>query len=349
MTRPITFLYARRLLALKLMVAVSLSVYFFFLMLPVVMPRAYDGNCTSGMLFTRLSRHPITNPNFNMLREFPIFETRAASQLITGSVCNWFDAWVQKHFTLEEWVNTVRWNNYFFWPVSIEFGLYQSGWLVLLFGLFLWYRHDALLLMFGTFAGLMYNLTIPSGSWWYPWDMPSLALFTWAILVFLKDEYWPLVAVAFLASTFKETGLMCGWLVVLGPWGWRKRLLGGAALLVAFIVTRKLLMFSSGATVMLLPLNEAYDGASLVANGLHQIKPDLGNLFAFHLNNPFFANCGLLFVMLFLPARLAVKAVIAAFMLGQLIAGSIFEFRVWFEFLPLGLMQLSDFQKEAAP
>jgi len=49
------------------------------------------------------------------------------------------------------------------------------------------------------------------------------------------------------------------------------------------------------------------------------------------------------FVMFLLPARKAVKLTAAAFMAGQFIAGTVFEFRDFYELLPLGLMQLSDY------
>jgi hypothetical protein len=102
-------------------------------------------------------------------------------------------------------------------------------------------------------------------------------------------------------------------------------------------------MIASGSTAILVPLNEGYNLTSLVTNTLVQIKLNVCDTFSFHLNSPFFANCGMLFVMLFLPTKRAIKLMAAVFMVGQFIAGTVYEFRDFFELLPLGLMQLSDY------
>jgi hypothetical protein len=348
MTRSLSILKRTRLTALKVFIGLSLCVYFFFLMLPVIMPRGYDFSCTNVYLFTRLSHHPLNFKGENYEREFPIFTTRVAPQFVSGKIWDMTFSRAQKLLQQGRPV-LVWWNGYAFNPLQISFGLYQTGWVALLFGLFIYYRPDAVFLMFGTFAGLMYNLTVPAGSWWLPWDMPSLCLFTWAVLVFLKGEYRPLMAVVFLASLFKETGLVCALLILFGPWSWRKRLLGFAALVLSFVICRKFLMYASGATTILLPFNEANDTASVITLGLQHVKYNLGELFSFHLNSPLFTNCGLLFMMLILPGRVALKLVAFVFVAGQIFAGNLIEFRCFYELLPLGLMQLSDFQKGEAP
>jgi hypothetical protein len=189
----------------------------------------------------------------------------------------------------------------------------------------------------------MYNLTLPGRVWVMPWDMPIMCLFTWSVLVFLKNEYVPLLLLVFTASLFKETGLVCSILVLFGPWSRRKQILGFIGLILSFVVCRKFLMIASGSTAILVPLNEGYNLTSLVANTLVQIKLNVYDTFSFHLNSPFFANCGMLFVMFFLPTKRTIKLMAAVFMVGQFIAGTVYEFRDFFELLPLGLMQLSDY------
>jgi hypothetical protein len=324
-----------KLFCVKVIIGISLCVYFFFLMLPVVMPRKYDGNGTNSYLFTRLSHQSF---KYNLAEdydaEFTIFTTRVAAQMLTGIV---WDTPCDPHF----------WNGYRFGALSITFGRYQTFWLALLFGLLIYHRRDAVLLMLGIFAGLMYNLTQVAGCWWCPWDMPSMCLFTWAILVFLKSEYFPLLLVVFTASLFKETGLVCALLILFGPWSWKKRIFGFVGLVIAFFVCRKFLMYASGATAILLPFNEATDTLTFIQKAIVHFRDNLGILFSFHLNSPFFANCGLLFVMFLLPARKAVKLTAAAFLAGQFLFGCLIEFRVYFELLPLGMMQLSEYLQTA--
>ena len=325
-------------------IALSLCVYFFFLMLAQpATPRYYDGNCTTAILFTRLSDYPITKQNYDLIGEFPIFATRPAGQMLTGALWQHF-----KNRAIKNPANAVKiWNGYRFGPLNISFGIYQSVWLALLFGLFMYYRpDDAVLLMFGTFCGMMFNLAPVIGSWWYPYDMPETVLFTWAILIFLKGEYWPLLAVIFLASVFKETGLVCALLVLLGPWSWQRNVFGFVGLFLAFYAVRKFLMIAGGAQGMILPFNEANDMHSWIVRAISQVKDNFKNLFDIRVNSPFFTGCGLLFVMLLLPGRFAVKVLIVAFMAGQFLGGIVSEVRDWFELLPLGLMQLSDWYKQ---
>jgi len=330
-------------LALESFVAISLCVSFFFFMLPVVMaPRYYDNNSTNAYLFTHISKYPVqTKEDYE--NEFPVFAARMGPRLLTGALWNCMvDLTIKNHGT-----GVYTWNGYNFNLLSIAFGTYQAGWLALLFGLLIRYRPDAVLIMLGTFSGLMYNFNIPAGSWCYPWDMPSLALFTWAILI--SKEYYPLIAVAFAASLIKETGATCALLVLLGPWSWRKRIGGFVGLILAFVISRKLLMACGNVQTIFLPFAESTSFFSFIGNSFKLFLDNMKALFSFHLNSPFFSNCGMLFVMFFLPARKQIKLTAAAFFVGQLMFGIIFEFRIWYELLPLGMMQLSDYLKTCLP
>ncbi len=123
------------------------------------------------------------------------------------------------------------------------------------------------MIIVGTFAGLMYNLTMPSGEWFFPWDMPSLFLFTWAILIYDKGKYLQLLMVVWLASLFKETGLVCGLLVLFGPWSRRKRILGFGGLVIAFIAFRRLLLSAYEVHTVFLPFNNATGVSSFFTMG----------------------------------------------------------------------------------
>lgn len=71
------------LLGIESLVAISLVVYFFFLMLPqVIAPRSYDNNRMNAYLFTYLSAYPLTQSD--MIHDFDNWRARLAGPLITG-------------------------------------------------------------------------------------------------------------------------------------------------------------------------------------------------------------------------------------------------------------------------
>lgn len=327
------------LVAIELAVAVSLAVYFFFLMLPQAeMPRPQDTSLSNVYLFTNLSHHraPIKE---DYAAEFPAWGPRVASQALTGA---FWDAAI--YLSGDDFTKSsgwkVTWNGYDFGLMLVSFAAYQTIWLALLFFLLIWHRPDALVIILGTFAGLTYNLTVPSGEWFYPWDLPALCLFTWMVLVYDQGKYGRLLLAVWLAGLVKETGMVGGLLVLLGPWPWRKRILGFSGLLAAFLVCRELLLKAWEIHTVFLPFNNATSSVSFFTAGFGVLESNIVNLFSFHLNSVWFANCGLLFLVLFLPGNsfrhTLFKFMALAFICGQFLFGYAHEFREWYELLPLG-------------
>ena len=327
------------LAGLELITAVSLTVYFFFLMLPEAqMPRPQDKSAANVYLFTHLSHYrPPIDENYDL--EFPAWGPRVASQVLTSA---FWEGAIQfcAHGPdgIQTW--TAKWNGYEFGLFLVTFATYQSLWLALLFAMLIWHRRDALLIILGTFAGVAYNLTIPSGEWFFPWDMPELFLFTWMILVFDRGKYVQLLFVVWLASLIKETGLVGGLLVLFGPWSWRMRIYGFGGLFAAFLAGRQLLITAYAVHTVFLPFNNATGTGTFFSAGLAVLTANVVNLFSFHLNSAWFANCGLLFLMLALPGKsirqVQLKFMALAFIAGQFLFGYAHEFREWYELLPLG-------------
>lgn len=340
------------LFTIELAAAVSLTVYFFFLMLPEGdLPRSQDSSTANVYLFANMSKHPAPIQE-DYATEFPAWGPRVASQVLTAK---FWDAAVYLHKDgkggFGDWKAT--WNGYNFHLFSVTFATYQAAWIALLFGLLIWYRPDALLIMLGTFAGLAYNLTIPSGEWYFPWDLPELCLFTWMILVFDRGQYLRLLVVIWLASVIKETGMVGGLLVLFGPWSWRKRLLGFGGLFAAFLVSRELLLRMYHVHTIFLPFNNATGTGSFLSTGLAVLRDNLVNLFSFHLNSAWFADCGLLFLLLLLPGNsvrhLLLKFMALVFIGGQFLFGYAHEFREWYEMLPLAWMLVGETVVARAP
>lgn len=338
------------LVGLESFVALSLVVYFFFLMLPESgAPRSYDGNEMNYYLFTYLSDHPYPLPHHkNLLAGFDNWKARLPGPMITG----WVHDVALKICAHRSRLNPadadkLYFGGYYFLMPAVAFGFYHALWLFLLFGILILHRRDALLIMLGVFSGLMYNFTIPAGKWFYPWDMPAMFFFTWACLLYDKRQLFPLMAVVWLGSLFKETTLCCALLILMaGHWPWKKRIAGFAVTLIGCLLTRKLLMAAYGVKTMFFALNNAENAHELVLKTWGVLLDNLHLLFGASLNHVLFTNAGALFIMMLIPWRnrrdIVFKILAVVFIIGQFLCGIIVEFRIWYEILPLGWMVISE-------
>lgn len=225
------------------------------------------------------------------------------------------------------------------------FGFYHAFWLFLLFLALIAYRKDALLIMLGVFCGLMYNLIIPAGMYYYPWDMPALFFFTLACLLYDRRRYWPLIVTVYMGSLFKETTLCCALLILLdGQWTLVKRVGGFLGTAVVTLATLKMLEAHYHVHTVVLPIQ----GTTNLA-GLFLTDPLFQNvraLFSLVPNQAVFVNAGSLFLAMLLPWRsrrdVVLKVIMLVFVAGQALYGISTEVRIWYEMLPLGWMLLSE-------
>lgn len=336
------------LLGIESLVAISLTVCFFFLMCPQAeAPRSYDGNELNYYLFTYLSDHPYA-AHKNILSNFNNWQARLPGPMIAGWLndrsMNLFEKLYDRDIAVSD---KVYFGGYYFRVHEVVFGFYHAFWLFLLFGLLILYRRDALLIMLGVFGGLMYNFTIPAGRWFYPWDMPTMLFFTWACLLYDQRRLFPLLVVVWLGSLFKETTLCCALLVLLGQhWPGKKRIAGFAALAVACLLTRKLLMAGYGVRTVFFALNNAENFHEFVLKTWDVLLGNLRLLFSTNLYHVLFTNAGALFIMMLIPWRtrrdVVFKILAVIFILGQFLCGVIIECRIWYEILPLGWMVISE-------
>jgi hypothetical protein len=338
------------LFGIELLVAISLAVYYFFLMLPQMdAPRQIDGNEMNPYLFTYLSDHPYSQKD--IASDFTSWKPRLAGPMISGLV---YDLALGNHAKTGDHKSSnhgwVVLGTYRFGMETVIFSSYQAIWLFLLFMILILHRKDALLIMLGVFSGLMYNLSVPAGQWFYPWDMPTMLFFTWACLLYDKRQLFPLMVVVWLGSLFKETTLVCTLLILLSEhWTLKKRIAGFAVTVIVCLLTRKLLMAAYGVNTMLFALNHTTNFHDLILKPWSVLVCNLNYLCSFNLNHALFINAGALFIMMLLPWRtrrdvvlkiLALAFIICAFLFGGY---SVFaEFRDWYELLPLGWMMISE-------
>lgn len=326
------------LLLLELFVAVSLSVNFFYLVRTQCLPKKDTGNILPATAFCWLS------PNFSLSsRDLPnAWRTRLLAPAMSSRLAETkFDYAIgfqsDKCKTFLDVCRSADFQNLF--------GLYHAGWVMLTFLLLIVFRTDALLLLLGVFGGLMYNLIIPAGMYYYPWDMPTMFFFTLACLLFHRGWIWPLLPVVWVGGLNKETTLCCALFILLyGHWSWKRRVPVFVAVVLATLFTNHLLIAHYEVHTPLFTMNNARSTGDLLHKTL--LYQNLPVLFSLHLNHVAFTNAGALLLMMLIPWRnrrdLAFKAVILAFALGQFLYGYIDEFRVWYELLPLGWILVSD-------
>lgn len=336
------------LVGIESFVALSLVVYFFFLVCPQAeAPRSYDGNEMNTYLFTYLSDHPYP-AHHNLLADFDNWKARLPGPMITGWVQDeTLKIYAKKATPNPFYSDKVHFGGYYFLMPEVVFGFYHALWLFLLYLVLILHRRDALLIMLGVFSGLMYNFTIPAGRWFCPWDMPTMFFFTWACLLYDQRQFFPLMVVVWLGSQFKETTLCCALLVLLGQhWPWKKRFAGFATLAVVCLLTRKLLMVDYGVKTAFFALNNAENLHEFVLKTWGVLLDNIQFLFSTNLDHVLFTNAGALFIMMLIPWRnrrdVVFKILAVVFIIGQFLGGIIIEYRIWYEILPLGWMVISE-------
>ena len=308
--------------AIEIFVAISISVYLFFLLMPqAAAPRLHDGDVTNAYLFSYLSHHPSSTND--LAKDYPMWKTRFAGSLVTGKVTDLF--WTSDWFAF---------NRYKFPGNSLVFAAYHASWVLLTFMVLIRYRRDALLPILGTFAGLTYNFIEPSGEWFFPWDYPMMFFFTWSCLLFLKQNYWLMLTLIWIGSMFKETAACAALLIFwTDSWSVRKRIISFVGVCVACYLSRRLFMLTYGVIVPALqPQYSLWDNLKLLGSPI--------------LNHPIWANAGALFLFFILPAKremMPIKIVAVVFAAGQFLFGDIIEFREWYELLPIGWMLVGDY------
>lgn len=215
------------------------------------------------------------------------------------------------------------------------------GWLILIFlMIILFFKEKSLLYLFGIFAGISFAYMPSIGiTRIYPWDMTSLFIFTiFVIILKTKKESW-LVFVIPIAILFKETALLmiAAFLFWEGAPLRRKLLYVGITLLASLIIKIGVDLFTANPSILLTMTYRTRSGAIRIIENIRQ-------LLTLRIDSPLFIDAGLLAALLLLPINkrplLMLKLIAIAFTLGNFLFGQIFEFRIWFEMIPISLYAL---------
>jgi hypothetical protein len=105
-------------------------------------------------------------------------------------------------------------------------------------------------------------------------------------------------------------------------------------------------MAGYGVKTMFFALNNSGNSHELAHKTWSLLVHNLHLLFSLNLNHVLFTNAGALLIMMLIPWRnrrdVVFKILAVAFIIGQFLCGSIIEFRIWYEILPLGWMVISE-------
>lgn len=221
---------------------------------------------------------------------------------------------------------------------SRQAGLYAGTWLGLVFLLYLVaLRGDALLPMLGTYAGVAFGYLPGLGDRIYPWDMPALFFYTAfvCLLTCRRLEYF--LVLLPIGVLFKETVGILALAYLFSEHSWKRRrllfalalALAGGAKLLADWMTQSAGRFSLDTTLLLANLRYLVSGE----------WPQKGWYAVGGLHHPLLLDAGLLTAFLLQPFRdrhvWMLRTIVLAFSAGNLLFGVVFEYRIWFELIPI--------------
>jgi hypothetical protein len=229
-----------------------------------------------------------------------------------------------------------------------EFGplaaLYASVWLGLVFLLYLGFvGRTALIPILGTYAAVAFGYMPGIADRIYPWDMPALFFYTLFICLMIARKLEYFLIFLPVAVLFKETAavLALAYLFVGGPLRRRLTLFGLALLLAgAAKLSADGLTHSFGRFTL--------DTHLLVANLRFVVLGTFPNrewyTWMDRIDHPLFINAGLLVAFFVYPFRSRyawmLRTIVLCFALGNLLWGIVFEYRIWFELIPILLYPL---------
>ena len=226
-------------------------------------------------------------------------------------------------------------------------GVWTFGWLLLTSSLFIaLMRERALLYIVGTFGAIMFAYT-PTIGWALitPYELPALFVFACFVSILALGRMPWLVVLVPIGTLFKETALI----------------LPLAFLFWKGVPLRRRVTIAAGTFLLALAVKGVVDvvteNPSPILTMTGQYIPDVPHylsnlqrlLTSDIMRQPLLLNAGLLLALLLLPATdrlvtratdhqiLMLKTIAVVFVIGNLLFGVLWEYRVWFEMIPLSL------------
>jgi hypothetical protein len=326
-------------------VALSLSVTYYYVVRPWAM--GVPGNSTNLWVFSAMSRF-----NYHA-QDLGVWRPRVAGLWLAGGLfdsiskdgkINVQDYQNQKVVVLSvaSQSNQEVFGRYFnVQDYQHVFGLYHACWLFIFFLMLLFLVQRPVFMILGCFAGLFYMYSPLANCYFYPWDFPSLTLFTLSCLLWQRKHYNLMLATIFVGYGFKETAAVTALLFFFTHLPVRKRIVYFVAAAVSTSLLKLAIMQGVYGTIKMVTQD------IILSDGRVLLFVNIERVFTPQWNHVIFVNAGTLVLALLLPSRnrfeWGMKAVLLAFSAGQMVSGSISEYRVWLEALPLSLICLFDY------
>ena len=329
-----------------LFIALSLSVTYFYLIKPWAM--GVPGNSTNFWVFSATS-----HANNHLSSLYEVWRPRIGGLWLSGRMVDSIvkDGLINLQdyqsnnivvFNVEKQEGQQVFGHYLYTEDYRNiFGLYHACWLFLFFVMLLFMAEDPVFVIFACFAGLFYMLTPRAVYYAYPWDMPSMTFFTLGYLLWLKKHYRWMLVIIFFGTLFKETAAVTAVLFFFTDLNWKKRIVYfGIAFLSTLLLKIAITSVIDGRIEIL--TQDLTRGNS--SGKLMTLWSNLQELAGPKWNHFVFVNAGTFVIALFLPMRtkieMGTKVVLLLFFCGQMLAGSLSEFRVMLEVLPVSVLYL---------
>lgn len=192
--------------------------------------------------------------------------------------------------------------------------------------------------IFGLYAAVSYGYMPGIVDRIYPWDMSALCLFTLSILLLDRQYFMPLVVLLPLGMGFKETAMVIAIALLFDhAWSWKRQIVTCVLTMVLCIGMKlAITMFIDHAPIFLTMTHHIQKKALVLINSdwcLTQWRTPL---------SPLFINGGTFIALLCFPIvnkkMVMLKCIAIAFAVGNFFFAVIWEYRVWFEMIPVTLL-----------
>ena len=302
---------------IQLIIALSLSVCLWHLMLPYATTRS---GCVQAWLSCRA----------------PDYRTALGPEWRARVLAN---AVANRYFPHEMQISISRFQH--------GVGIYCAGWFGVTCLCLCMFWHRPVWMMFAVFACLQYAYTPNGLRTVLPWDYP--ALFFWTVLVTcaMRRWRWSLLVCVAAGVGFKETVLLGALVPLFWPGSWRHRIAWACAIGAAGTGVKVLL----DAYVSHSPyfFSQTIGGSELrivtnikwLCGSVAHVTGDSVILRQYRWNHLAFVNGGTLLAVWLVRGRWMLKTLIATLAIGILICGEANEFRIWFEAIPVALAALA--------
>lgn len=215
-------------------------------------------------------------------------------------------------------------------------GLYTIFWLFLINFLFIFFKKNkAIFYMTALFLSLSYVYIPDTFARVYPWDMPALFFYTFALFLLLTNNYIYLFFIIPIATGFKETAILLSFLfLLLNEKSFKEKILYTFIALFASILIKFFLGIITENSALFFSMESSLDS-------FYNAIKNIASIFNGELYSILFINGGLTVAFLLIPTKDKIvnglKIISLLFIIFNFIYGNIKEYRIFIELIPFSV------------